>query len=169
MDPRSTLPDVAFAPGPPTGVQGLRHLLAVHCARSDTAYAALLEESGCVYADAGDESLRDYGETAALAVGAWHATREVARRLGEPGFQGLSHEGTARHFHISPVDDHFLLLSVFGNDTKLAIVRATAHQTAAALREALKAGAGPEMSPAPRGSLHDGDIHFSAESFLAFQ
>ena len=169
MDPRSHLPDVAFAPGQPAGASGLRHILATHCAQSDTAYAALLEESGCVYADAGDESLRDHGETAALAVGAWHATREVARRLGEPGFHGLSHEGTARHFHISPVDDHYLLLSVFGNDTKLAIVRATAHKSAIALRAALAAGAGPEMAPAPRGHLHDGDIHFRAEPFLAFQ
>ena len=146
---------------------GLGCILALHCAHSDTAYAALLEESGIIYADAGDESLRDRGETAALATGAYHATREVARRLGEPVFEGLCHEGSERHFHIGPVDGRFLLLSVFGNETKLAIVRATAARTAVALREALAGGATPEMPPA-RGK-HNGDFHINGDYFLAMQ
>src|SRR6187401_2250658 len=128
MDSHRTTSDSAFAAGRQPG-GGLSCILALHCAQSDTAYAALLEKSGIIYAAAGDESLRDLGETAALATAAYHATREVARRLGEPAFEGLSHEGSVRHFHISPVDARFLLLSVFGNDTKLAIVRATAART----------------------------------------
>lgn len=165
MDPRHTNSDADFAARRPGS--GLSSILALHCAHSDTAYAALLEESGIIYADAGDESLRDHGETAALATGAWHATREVARRLGESVFEGLCHEGSARHFYISPVDQRFLLLSVFGNDTKLAMVRASASRTAAALRDALAGGATPEMPPA-RGT-HDGDFHITSDYFLALQ
>ena len=157
--------DSAFAAGRPGS--GLSCILALHCAHSDTTYAALLEESGLIYADAGDESLRDSGETAALATGAYHATREVARRLGEPSFEGLCHEGGERHFYISPVDERFLLLSVFGNDTRLALVRATANRTAIALRQALADGAAPEMVPA-RGN-HDGDFHITSDYFLAMQ
>ena len=165
MDTRSQLPDIAFAAR--TSGDGLHGILTSLCAESGAAYAALLEESGFLYADAGDPSLRDEGETAALAVGAWHAAREVARRLGEADFNGICQEGTARHFYISPVDERFLLLSVFGNETKSALIRATATRFAPALREALQSGAGPEMSVL-RGGTMDGDISF-AEPFLAAQ
>lgn len=168
MDPRSQFPDVTF--GSRMAGAGLHYILAFHCAESGAAYAALLEESGFLYADAGDDSMRDEGETAALAVGAWHAAREVARRLGETAFHGITQEGSDRHFYISPVDDRFLLLTVFGNDTKPALVRATATRAAPALREALTAGAGPEIPPL-RGTttVLDGDIRYANEAFLAAQ
>jgi predicted regulator of Ras-like GTPase activity (Roadblock/LC7/MglB family) len=167
MDLRSQLPDIAF--GPRQAGAGLRQILAVHCAQSGAAYAALLEESGFLYADAGDESLRDQGEAAALAVGAWHATRELAHRFGETNFNGITHEGRDRHLHISPVDERFLLLTVFNNDTKLALIRATAFKAVPALREALAAGAGPDIPPARQTSVLDGDIRCSSEAFLAAQ
>ena len=162
---RCAIPDITFAGHRQHG-NGLSHALAVHCAASDTSYAALLEESGAVFADAGDESLRDQGETAALAVGAYHAVQEVARRLGEPVFEGLCHEGRDRHFYISPVDARFMLLSVFGNDTRLAIIRATASRTAAALRECLAGGALPEAPPPRPGTGTDGDLHIGSDYFL---
>jgi hypothetical protein len=166
MDSRSPIPDITF--GSRWAGAGLHHILAFHCAESGAAYAALLEESGFLYADAGDETMRDEGETAALAVGAWHAAREVARRLGETAFHGISQEGSDRHFYISPVDERFLLLTVFGNDTKTALIRATALRFAPALREALDAGAGPEIPPI-RGGVLDGDIRYAGEAFLAAQ
>lgn len=166
MESRNAMPDLRFsAPGQTGGA--LRTALGGHCAQADVAYAALLEESGVVFSDAGDESMRDHGETAALAVGAFHATQEVARRLGETAFEGLSHEGRTRHFYISPVDERFLLLSVFGNGTKLAIVRASATRAAAALRQCLAEGAAAE-SPAPsRGTNPEGDFHITSDYFLA--
>lgn len=166
-DIRSPLPDITFGVRMPEA--GLRYILAFHCAESGAAYAALLEESGFLYADAGDESLRDQGETAALSVGAWHAAREVARRLGEEDFHGICQEGTSRHFYISPVDERFLLLTVFGNDTKSALIRATATRFAPALREALHAGAGPEIPAMRTSGVVDGDIRYATEAFLAAQ
>jgi hypothetical protein len=165
MESRHPLPELHFSASRQSG-NGLRQALALHCASSDALYAALLEESGIVFADAGDESLRDQGETAALAVGAYHAVQEVARRLGERDFEGLCHEGRGRHFYISPVDGRFTLLSVFGNETKLAIVRASAIRTACVLRECLADGAGPDMSGF-RGSSTEGDFFIDRDYFLA--
>jgi hypothetical protein len=167
MDSRNALPELHFSASRQSG-NGLRQALAHHCAASDVTYVALLEESGIVYADAGDESLRDQGETAALAVGAYHAVQEVARRLGETDFEGLCHEGRGRHFYISPVNARFTLLSVFGNETKLAIVRASAIRSATVLRECLAEGAGPDMMPA-RGQSTEGDFVVDREYFLAAQ
>jgi len=162
------MPDLYFS-APRQSGGALRTILAGHCTHADVTYAALLEESGMVFSDAGDESLRDHGETAALAVGAFHATQEVARRLGESAFEGLSHEGRTRHFYISPVDEHFMLLSVFGNGTKLAIVRASATRAAAALRQSLAEGAGAEPLPLPptRSTNPEGDFHITSDYFLA--
>lgn len=167
MDSRSILPELYFAAPRQSGGE-LRAALAAHCRNADVAYAALLEESGMVFADAGDESLRDHGETAALAVGAYHATQEVARRLGEPAFEGLCHEGKSRHFYISPVDGRFMLFSVFGNETRLALVRSSATQAAIALRQALADGASAEPMPPVRGTAAtEGDFHITSDYFLA--
>ena len=174
MDPRSAFNELIF-PAIPGGRATLRDVLTAHCTASDTAYAALLEESGFLYADAGDSRLRDHGETAALAVGAYHAMREVARRLGESEFEGIAHEGAVRHFFISPVDGRYMLLSVFGSDTRLALVRASARRAAAALRELLLHGAPPELTPAPQPRATqpvaappaDGDFVIDRDYFLA--
>ena len=175
MDQRSAFNELIFPAIPGGGAMSLRDALTTHCRSSDTAYAALLEESGFLYADAGDQSLRDHGETAALAVGAYHAMREVARRLGETAFEGIAHEGAARHFYISPVDGRYMLLSVFGPETRLALVRASAQRAATTLRELLLHGAPLETSPlpAPR-ALHpaapvntDGDFVIDRDYFLA--
>ena len=147
----------------------LGRVLQAHCADSDCVYAAVIDESGGVLAQTGEAALQDQGETAALAAGAYHAVRETARRLGEPSFEGLSHQGLHRHFHLGPVDDRFLLLSVFGNDTRLALVRACAQRTAGRLREALAEalpdpvrGLGPvdfrELRGAVSASLLGGDL-----------
>jgi hypothetical protein len=148
MDQRSPYNELLFPVAAGAGLT-LRSALTSHCDSSDTAYCALLEESGFLYADAGDQSLRDHGETAALAVGAYHAMREVARRLGESAFEGIAHEGAARNFYISPVDGRFMLLSVFGPETRLALVRASATRTAPILRDLLQQGAPPELTPLP--------------------
>ncbi len=174
MEPRSAFKELIF-PASPGGRATLRDALTAHCTASDTAYAALLEESGFLYADAGDGSLRDHGETAALAVGAYHAMREVARRLGETAFEGIAHEGAARHFFISPVDGRYLLLSVFGSETRLALVRASARRAAEALRELILLGAPPELPPAPQPRANqpvtalpaDGDFVIDRDYFLA--
>lgn len=146
---RSGIPLASAVPGDPL----LLRVLRAHCADSDCVYAAVIEESGGVLAQAGEAALQDHGETAALAAGAYHAVRETARRLGEPSFEGLSHQGLHRHFHLSPVDERFLLLSVFGNDTRLALVRACALRTAGRLREALA-----EALPGPLRGLAPSDF-----------
>ena len=168
MDLRTAIPDLHFS-APAQSGSGLRQALSAHCNASDILYAALLEESGMVYADAGDETLRDHGETAALAVGAYHAVQEVARRLGESVFEGLFHEGRERHFYISPIDGRFMLLSVFGNETKLAIVRASAVRIAVSVRECLADGAAPDMPPFRGGSPTEGDLVVDRDYFLAAQ
>lgn len=112
----------------------LRRVMEQFCGDSEVRYAALLEESGTLCADAGDEMLRDSGETAALAVGAFAALQAVASRLGDGSFEGLFHEGQFRQFCLMPVTSRFLLLSVFQAPVRFAVVKLCALKAIANLR-----------------------------------
>jgi hypothetical protein len=103
--------------------QQIKQILIRYCGESEVRYAALLEESGTVCADAGDPAFRDSGETAALAVGAFAALQAVAGRLGDTTFEGFFHEGRTRQFCLMPVTPQFLLLSVFQAPVRFAIVK----------------------------------------------
>jgi hypothetical protein len=116
----------------------LRRALGDYCEQSGVLYTALLEEGGTLCADSGDDSLRDSGETAALAVGAFAAFRLVAERLGDEGFEGLLHEGPRRQFSLMPVTSRFLLLSVFQPPVRFAVVKICAKNVIARLSDPLE-------------------------------
>lgn len=126
----------------------LRQVLEQFCGDSEVRYAALLEESGTVCAEAGDSALRDSGETAALAVGAFAALQAVAARLGDGSFEGLFHEGQTRQFCLMPLTPGFLLLSVFQAPVRFAVVKLCAHKAIARLRSRLESSA-PIPTPHP--------------------
>ncbi len=148
--------------------RAISSVLATFCGAADVRYAALLEESGMMCADAGDETLRDHGETAALAVGAYAAVQEVARRLGDDAFTGLHHQGAQRHFLLSPVGTRFILLSVFGEETRFAIVSACAAKAGSQLAGLLN---GEQPAPAlptrfdHRGTA-EGDLLIAGDYFM---
>ncbi len=130
----------------------LRETLAAFCREADVRHAALLQDSGVVLCQHGDAAFHDAGETAAVATGAFFAARQLARRLGEPEFAGLHYEGTERHFLMAPVTDDSLLLVVFGNETRLAVVRACTRHTLPRLADelaTLSAFAAPPVAPEP--------------------
>lgn len=128
----------------------LRRALADYCADSGVRYAALIEEGGTLCADAGDDTLRDSAEIAALAVGAFAALQAVAERLGDDQFEGFFHEGARRQFCFTPVTPKFLLLSAFQPPARFGVVKICAQKVIARLRDPLEllslSGAGGEKS-----------------------
>lgn len=134
----------------------LRRALGEYCEQSGVLYTALLEEGGTLCADSGDDSLRDSGETAALAVGAFAAFRLVAERLGDEGFEGLLHEGPRRQFSLMPVTSRFLLLSVFQPPVRFAVVKYCAKNLIARLSDPLEL---LTLSSGPRQALNETGTH----------
>ncbi|MDG2124471.1 MAG: roadblock/LC7 domain-containing protein [Verrucomicrobiales bacterium] len=82
-------------------------------------------------------------EIAALAAGAFAATRELASRLGDHAFNGLVHHGHERHFYLCPVSNDYLLLTVFATGTPAGVVRHCASQTAPKIGALLDAASTP--------------------------
>ena len=149
--------------------QQFRHILNRFCQESEVRYSALLEESGTICADAGDASLRDSGETAALAAGAFAALQAVARRLGDGTFEGFFHEGKNRQFCLTPVTPQFLLLSVFEAPVRFAVVRMCAAKTIARLQEQIETMPIPERASHPAtlpSSPAPGDFSFEAAALF---
>ena len=118
--------------------QQFRHTLARYLDDAQVRYCALLEESGSLCAEAGDASLRDAGETAALAAGAFAALQAVAKRLGDGTIEGLFHEGKVRQFCLVPVTPQFMLLSVFEAPVRFGVVKVCAAKAVARLQEQIE-------------------------------
>lgn len=129
--------------------QQFRQILVRFCQESEVRYAALLEESGTVCADAGDPALRDSGETAALAAGAFAALQAVAQRLGDGTFEGLFHEGKHRQFCLTPVTPQFMLLSVFEAPVRFAVVKVCAARSILHLQEQIETMPVPQRGTSP--------------------
>jgi predicted regulator of Ras-like GTPase activity (Roadblock/LC7/MglB family) len=60
---------------------------------------------------------------AALAAGSYAATRELATRVGETDFSALHQEGHHMQLLMSAVDDSVVLVTGFGAQTTLGLVR----------------------------------------------
>lgn len=104
---------------------------------SEASYAALLEESGAILIDLPENRPECAEVIGALANGAFIAVQELSKRLGDTACEGLFHQGRSRHFCLSPLTPTVFLLTVFGNETRLGIVRSALSRFAPLLREQL--------------------------------
>ena len=113
----------------------LRHFLG----ESSAADALLIDRSGQLLAQAGADGSLDTVSLSALAAGAFSSTAAMARLLGEPEFTVLFHQGVKENIHVAAVDEHAILLAVFGNGTTVGMVRLFAKEATAAIGTILAA------------------------------
>ena len=69
------------------------------------------------------------------------ATKELARRIGEVEFNALYHQGNGSHIFMNSVDDDTIMITVFGKETTVGLVRfysTGASQNLAALLRGLR-------------------------------
>ncbi len=138
-----------------SGSRQLRQVLDAHCRDAGALSASLLDECGAQIACGGPVEVRDNGEIAALAAGAFASTRALANQIGENHFDGLMHHGRNRHFYLSPVNEDALLLTIFSETTVAGIVRLTATRSIPPLRAILQTQLTAEpmvAEPEPGGS-----------------
>jgi predicted regulator of Ras-like GTPase activity (Roadblock/LC7/MglB family) len=101
---------------------------------------ALLDQCGNRLSACGEMVASDDGVIAALAAGAFAATRELAARLGDPVFDGLVHHGRSRHFYLCSAGEDYLLLALFDQKTAAGVVRLCASRTASEIAALLDGG-----------------------------
>lgn len=97
----------------------------------------LIDRSGQPLAMSGKFESLDTVSIAALAAGAFASTGAMAQLLGEPEFTVLFHQGAKANIHVSTVDDHTILMAIFGESTTVGMVRLFAREAIRAIEAIL--------------------------------
>lgn len=90
----------------------------------------LCDRSGNVLSHTSWAGESNVDSVAALAIGSFAATQELARLTGENEFTAVAHEGTCSSVYIHAVQRDFLLVVQFGKSTTLGLVKLYAQKTA---------------------------------------
>src|SRR5467141_4401104 len=140
--PVLTIDDVATLDG----------VLADFLKKAEAELTVVIDRGGNVISQYGDMTVMDVTIIAALAAGSFAATRELARRIGEVEFNALYHQGNGSHMFMNSVDDDTIMITVFGADTNVGLVRyysaAAAQNVSGILKKLQRNGHGLEFSAA---------------------
>jgi len=91
--------------------------------RSGASCALLVDRSGYLLANRGDPSGLDVVALAALSAANYGVTEEIARLVGEDNFSLLFHKGKNENIHYTKIGDDFFLITLFGRDASLGLMR----------------------------------------------
>ncbi len=121
-------------------LHGLEADLAALRKQSEADWAAIVDTGGNLFAESGRPDRMEATTLCALAAGAFAATHELARRLGQTDFVALYHEGSAANILLSALAQETLLIVVFDTSkTNIGLVRYYVQQTSVELNRRLDA------------------------------
>lgn len=83
----------------------------------------LVDRSGNLIVNRGDPANLDVVELAALSAANFGATAEIAKLIGEDDFALLFHKGKNENIHFTKVGRGFILITLFGKDVSLGVIR----------------------------------------------
>src|SRR4051812_31898246 len=106
--------------------------------KAEAELTVVIDRGGNVISQYGDLEVMDVTIIAALAAGSFAATKELARRIGEIEFNALYHQGNGSHIFMNSVDDDTIMITVFGGQTTVGLVRFYSTSCAASLAAVLK-------------------------------
>ena len=107
-------------------IEDVAHIDAVlqdYLQKSESDLTVIIDKGGNVISQCGDHEVMDVTIIAALAAGSFAATKELARRIGEVEFNALYHQGNGSHIFMNSVDDATIMITVFGAETTVGLVR----------------------------------------------
>jgi predicted regulator of Ras-like GTPase activity (Roadblock/LC7/MglB family) len=114
--------------------------------KSEAELALVVDRGGIILSQHGEvKDVDDASIIAALAAGSFAATRELALRVGEHDCAALYQQGSNSHILISSIDDDTLLVTVFGGQTTVGLVKFYSARTAKRVAEVLE-----DMRATPR-------------------
>lgn len=92
--------------------------------KSEASFTLVIDRGGAILSQEGKiPEDTDLTVLAALAAGSYAATRELAARVGEADFSALHQEGQRTQLLMSAVDEDVVLVTAFGPQTTLGLVR----------------------------------------------
>lgn len=106
--------------------------MSIHC-------VILIDMAGNIIATIDNGKIEhDIYSLAALAAGNFGAVSAMAKMVGEEEFSLLFHKGEKECIHFSKVLPDFLLITIFGHDTSLGLLRLKVAETIEKLEKILE-------------------------------
>ncbi len=99
--------------------------------------AILIDDAGNVVASCGEKKANiDTTSLAALAAANFGATSQMAKLIGEDDFSLLFHKGKNDSIHFARIGKDMILITIFGDDVSLGVVRLRVAQVSEAIEQA---------------------------------
>jgi predicted regulator of Ras-like GTPase activity (Roadblock/LC7/MglB family) len=107
--------------------------------KTEANYAMIIERGGSILSELGTiPESADMTIVAALAAGSFAATKELALRIGEQEFTSLHQQGENYQIYMCYVSEYAVLVTIFGNQTTLGLVRFYSGKTVKQLSQTLE-------------------------------
>ena len=100
--------------------------------------ALLIDSAGNIIVDVSQEGYTEVIDAlslAALTAASLAATTQIAQIIGEQDFSILFHKGENTNIHFSRVGDNLILVSIFGADVSLGLVRCRVEELSGAFNK----------------------------------
>jgi predicted regulator of Ras-like GTPase activity (Roadblock/LC7/MglB family) len=104
-------------------INGIINVLDEDLLRAGADCALLVDRSGNLIVNRGDPANLDVVALAALSAANFGATSEIAKLIGEDDFSLLFHKGKNENIHFTKVGKGFILITLFGKDISLGLIR----------------------------------------------
>jgi len=111
-------------------VDGITGILHSYLINPGVDCCLLIDRSGNLLISKGDPLSMDTSALAALTAANFGATEEIARLIGERNFTLLFHKGERENIHFSKVGEHLILITIFGHNVSLGLVRLKVEEAA---------------------------------------
>lgn len=96
----------------------------------------IVDSAGNIVVNCGKE-LPDSISLAALTAANFAATSQIAKMIGEDDFSLLFHKGKKDSIHFSKINQEFIMITIFGEDVSLGIIRLRVNELIKSLQELL--------------------------------
>ncbi len=104
-------------------VARLEQILEVELLKKGVDHVFIVDSSGNLISQMGRLGMEDILPLAALSAANFAATEKMASLIGEEDFSLLFHKGARQNIHFSRVGKDFILVTLFGNEIPLGLIR----------------------------------------------
>jgi predicted regulator of Ras-like GTPase activity (Roadblock/LC7/MglB family) len=96
----------------------------------------IVDSAGNVVINCGKD-IPDSISLAALTAANFAATSQIAKMIGEEDFSLLFHKGKKDSVHFSKINQEFIMITIFGEEVSLGIIRLRVNELIKSLQEIL--------------------------------
>ncbi len=116
-------------------VQKVKAMIEDKLIKDNVQTALVIDGAGNILAHCGkDTDGLDAISLAALTAANFGATSQIAKLIGENDFSLLYHKGEKANIHFARIGTELILISIFGDDVSLGLVRVRVEELAAAIK-----------------------------------